>query len=465
MLKISRSIFLILLINVYLISGCSSENSTQTFPVVVFSDVHFNPFYDPTLFQSLVTTDANKWEAVFQSSTVTTLPASPNDTNYPLFVLSLASIKQNLRSSPFIIFTGDILGHHFSQLFYQNYYANLGRPVPANPDPAAVTAMQAFANKTVAYFSGQVRLTAGNIPVLFAVGNNDSYADLGPDSTFLSGTAETFYTNFVNGTVDHQTFLATYKQGGYYSAALPNTNLMVVGLNTIPFMPTPALGDTSAAVAAQLAWLDATLASAQANGKKVWLLLHTPPGADIYKTSGTADSNGHITTPTMMWKPEYQTSFLQIFAKYSDVIAMSLAGHTHMDEYRIMSSSAVLDITPSISPRSGNDPAYRVFTFFSDTYIATDFQSINYNLAAKPVQFNAYYTFSSAYSVQGLLNDSLALLFPALNTNNPKQLVYRGLYYSGNNASNPITDTNWPFYWCGTGYVEQQAFTNCVNNF
>jgi hypothetical protein len=41
-------------------SGCGSGTNTtsRNFPVVVFSDVHFNPFYDSSLFQSLVAADA-----------------------------------------------------------------------------------------------------------------------------------------------------------------------------------------------------------------------------------------------------------------------------------------------------------------------------------------------------------------------------------------------------------------------
>ena len=67
--------------------------------------------------------------------------------------------------------------------------------------------------------------------------------------------------------MDHQTFLNTFTSGGYYSAEPTGTNLMVIGLNTFEF--SPFFGDTTAsAVTAELAWLDSTLASAQARAKR-----------------------------------------------------------------------------------------------------------------------------------------------------------------------------------------------------
>ena len=451
---------------IFSLSGCTGTgNGTNTtdnnFPVVVFSDVHFNPFYDPSLFPALVAADASQWTTVFQSSLIKAPSTWGNDTNYPLLILALSNIRQNLGASPLIIFTGDILGHKFSQMFYTLYYGSQG--VPAVPDAAAVTAMETFADKTVDFFTEQVRSTVGNIPVMFAVGNDDSYADRGPDSTFLSNTAEYFYTNFLNGTVDHQAFLNTFKEGGYYSAEPPGTNLLVIELNTVPFSPAYPVGDTSSAVAAELAWFDSTLASAKVDGKKVWLLIHIPPGADIYSTTQSVDNNGHITGAVMMWKPDYQASFLQILSKYPDIITLTLAGHTHMDEYRIMSPADVLDVTPSISPRSGNDPAFKILTLSRDTLKPTDYSSLNYDLAVMPGQFNNYYSFKEAYFMQGLSDDSLAQLFPLLVTNNAKQALYRDYYCSGYNSSNLITDTNWPVYWCGIGKMEQQEFIYCVN--
>jgi sphingomyelin phosphodiesterase acid-like 3 len=338
-----------------------------------------------------------------------------------------------------------------------------------------MAAMVAFTNKTVAFFAQQVRLAVGNIPVMFALGNADSYTGLGPDSTFLSSTAELYYTQLLNGTVDHQAFVDTFKGGGYYSVEPAGTNLMVIGLNTFEFSPpNPYMSDASVAVAAQLAWLDSTLASARAKGKKVWLLMHVPPGADKYSTAQAADGNGHITsaTTTMMWNQGYQANFLQILSKYPGLVTQTFGAHTHMDEYRIMSPGNVLDITPGIAPYFGDNPAFKVFTFSRDTLMATDYTSLNYDLATMPPRFNDYYTFSTAYYVPGFLNDSLARLFPLLLTDRAKQELYRGSYFSGHNYTvpvgntfNPITDRTWPIYWCGIGKMGEQELIDCVNSY
>src|SRR5512145_2351256 len=448
--KISFLRLMILALALMLFASCGGETTnapSNSFSVVVVSDVHFDPFYDPTLFPALVAADVSEWENIFKTSSITTPSTWGSDANYPLFALALVSIRQNRGTSPFIIFTGDILVHHFSQTFYTLY---------GSQDAGA---MQAFADKTVAFFMNQMKSSAGDLPILFTLGNNDAYTDYAVESIFLSNTAEIFYSKCLNTTADHQAFLDSFLAGGYYFASPPGTNLMVISLNTILLM------QTNSAAAAQLVWFDERLAEAQATGKKVWLLMHVPPGADIYKTTTLVDNNGHLDSAHMMWQPDYQASFLQILANYPGIITFTLAGHTHMDEYRIVSSSNVLDITPGISPRSGNNPAFKVFTFSRDTWKPTDYSSINYDLAAMPGQFNNYYAFWSAYLMQGFLDDSLTQLYPALATNNEKQTLYRSSYYSGYNLLNSITNTNWPVYWCGIGKMGQQELIDCVNTY
>jgi hypothetical protein len=460
-------LFFLMGLLIFSFAGCTGTgngtNTNNNFPVVVFSDVHFNPFYDPSLFPALVVAGADKWAGIFQTSKITAPSEWGADTNYPLLALALSSIKQNLGASPLIIYTGDILGHDFPQTFFKLY----GSQNP--PSDADVAAMKSFANKAVAFFMEQVRSTVGDIPVMFAIGNSDSYIGALPEPSFLSNTAELYYINFLNGAADHQAFLTTFTSGGYYSADLPGTNLMVIGLNTVMF--NYDFGDIEkSAVDAELAWFDSQLASAKAAGKKVWLLMHIPPGADKYETAQSVDANGHITTATMMWNQDYQTSFLQILSKYPGLITHTFAAHTHMDEYRIMSPGNMAYTTPGIAPYFGNNPAFKVFTFSSDTLKANDYTSLNYDLGTLPAQFNSYYTFSTTYSMQGFLNDSLTQLYPQLTTDSTKQASYRGSYFSGHSYSNPtgnefnqITNTTWPVYLCGIRNMEQQELIECVN--
>ena len=87
-----------------------------------------------------------------------------------------------------------------------------------------------------------------------------------------------------------------------------------------------------------------------------------------------------------------------------------------------------------------------------------------------PAQFNSYYTFSTTYSMQGFLNDSLTQLYPQLAADSAKQASYRGSYFSGHSDFNPtgnefnqITNTTWPVYLCGIRNMEQQELIDCVN--
>ena len=76
------------------------------------------------------------------------------DTNYPLLVLTLASMKQHMAASPVVLFTGDMLGHNIPAMFYAAYYKESSYP---SPDPAAVAAMQQFIDKTMAFVAEQIR--------------------------------------------------------------------------------------------------------------------------------------------------------------------------------------------------------------------------------------------------------------------------------------------------------------------
>jgi len=226
------------------------------------------------------------------------------------------------------------------------------------------------------------------------------------DQTALSLpiTRRAFYSQSVKGTADHQTFRNTFTAGGYYSAQPLGSNLIVIGLNTNPF----AIGVPGDTITTELAWLDSSLASAQAAGQKVRLLMHVPPRANTTLTAASIIPGQPVSASMMMYQ-SYQTSLLQILVKYPNLITMTLGARTHMDEYRILSPSIVFDEVPAISSCFGENPAYKI-TVAQNTLAPTDHTSLNYDLSVMPQQFNNNYTFSTAYSIRGFLGASLLQL-------------------------------------------------------
>ena len=101
-----------------------------------------------------------------------------------------------------------------------------------------------------------------------------------------------------------------------------------------------------------------------------------------------------------------------------------------------------------------------------------DYTSLNYDLSTLPAQFNSYYTFSTAYRMQGNLGNSLAQLYPVLITDRENRpftgaTIFRDITipFPLPIRWSPITNTNWPVYWSGIGNMDEQDFINGVNSY
>jgi 3',5'-cyclic AMP phosphodiesterase CpdA len=355
MTQVSRRTFLEIasLASAGLLGGCGGSSGGNwiiepgDFSVPVFSDVHFQPFIDPyeidkatlnpattaanmVLAEQLDAADASAWPAILAAAN-SPPSAFLTDTNYTLLGLALDSIKQNLGTSPAVLFTGDFLGHGMN-LLYLSYTATANK-TSADAD--------AFVDKTLTFVLQQIRTAMGATPLYFTLGNCDSYTDEGPDSTFLANNAQQLYTLALNGVGNEQDVINSITNGGYYSVEPAGSNLMIVALNT--FALSPGITANATMIANQFAWFETKLAEASNAGKKVWLLMHAPPGAVEDTTAESSnDINGQITTATMMWTDSNRKQFMGIIDQYPGVIAMSLAGHTHMDEFRLMSPGVAL---------------------------------------------------------------------------------------------------------------------------
>jgi hypothetical protein len=87
-----------------------------------------------------------------------------------------------------------MLTHGFSATFY-TLYGSVDQ-----------TVMRQFTLKTVSFFTGLVRLNVVATPVVFTLGNNDSYEGnykIEPNSVFLADTADLFYTDLLAGAADY----------------------------------------------------------------------------------------------------------------------------------------------------------------------------------------------------------------------------------------------------------------------
>lgn len=63
--------------------------------IVVFSDLHFDPFSDSTLVDSLARADVSRWSAILAGSTRKDFSPYGSDTNYQLFVSALAAMQRS----------------------------------------------------------------------------------------------------------------------------------------------------------------------------------------------------------------------------------------------------------------------------------------------------------------------------------------------------------------------------------
>src|SRR5512137_2931475 len=127
-----------------LATGCSTSAGPAPSTVVAFSDVHFDPFFDPSLLGALEAAPVSQWAALFESSGSKDPGKYGHTTNYVLLQRSLAAVQAQDPRPAFVIFGGDILVQDFSKMYFA---------LAPSQDEAA---MRAFTLKAVTFVVRQV---------------------------------------------------------------------------------------------------------------------------------------------------------------------------------------------------------------------------------------------------------------------------------------------------------------------
>jgi sphingomyelin phosphodiesterase acid-like 3 len=422
----------------------ASSAFAETFLSV--SDIHFDPFADPAIIAKLETTDALQWDAIFASSTVTAFSTYGSDVNDPLLRSALAEMQKQLPAPAFVLISGDFLAHKFDKT-YQQYATDKSQ-----------AAYSAFVTKTVAYVASRFAKAYPGVRIYPTLGNNDS--DCGDYAVAPNGAFLASFRDVWTPIVGSRSFQRRFPTGGYYHADVAGLkDVRLIALNANFFStnyknpcgtpgPDPGLRE--------LAWLDAELLLARTEGKRVWLLLHIPPGMDVYDTEEYGGSCPELKAQTF-WKDEYAQKYLQITAAHRQTIAGSFAGHTHQDEFRIANGDFI-HISPSISPIFGNNPAFEIVETRAAGRIAN---YTAWHLPNVTLPWAREYDFTEAYAKPRYDTATLTQLAAAIASDPATREKYFTYYSSGNAKSSAEALAKWQGYWCGLRDMTGAAFTAC----
>ena len=439
----------ILIFSILLLFSCSGSESGSDNQVLWFSDIHFDPFADPDIVVELAEADHADWGRIFSRSAIHgTYPPTGHETNYRLLSESLRDMHRHVPTPDFILFTGDFLAHYFNE----NYAALTG--------DAGQAGLRSFIDKTLSFLVDQILEHYPRTPVYFCLGNNDSYEGdylLTPNSPFLASSAR-ILAPLLKSEADRTALAATYPQGGQYELSLPGANVRLLALNSVYLSP-HAPGGSAGAAREQLDWLESRLGAAAQDGARVWILLHTPPGVDVF---ATRRSNPGAVSPALivpLLRQEHLARLNGILLRHQDQVAAMFAGHIHRDDFRLfrteIGAAVVSFVVPAISPVYADNPAYKILTYDPATLMIQDY--VVHYLDPGAGTWQTGQVFSRAYGPGELSPQRMDLLWADLQ-DNPGIRDHYASAYAAFRTPAEITDQNFPYYGNAIGVLDGASY-------
>jgi len=464
-------------------------NAPATLPALFLSDIHLDPFIDPTKAAALNAAPAGEWPAILAAPVGPALTATQQsafaacndgpDTSYALWQSTLSELRKTAASSRFVVIPGDLLAHKFDCKFHAL--------VPAAKSGDYLD----FTEKTVRYSLSTLRAALPGIPIYITLGNNDSgctdYALDSDHDAFLAGLAPLVADAARLSGTDRTSAERDFAAFGAYNAplaALPHTRILSIddlffsakyAGCTGPGSPAPA--------AAELAWLKVQLAAARAAHDRVWVVSHIPPGVDLYATARKLINVCGGARPTMFLGSE---AIAETLAANADIVRLALFGHTHDDELRLFapevatsderlagdpsppaSPGVPLKIIASLTPVHGNHPTFTLARVNPATATLADYTVFEAsNLTGIATAWSAEYTYSSAYHQPAFNAAAASTLISKFQSDPSAQTsssqAYLRNYFPGAGTLAIMLQAVWPQYTCSMAHDSAAAFTACA---
>ncbi|MFP5257564.1 MAG: phosphoesterase, partial [Acidobacteriota bacterium] len=425
--------------------------NTETF--LLFSDVHFDPFADPSLVPVLAATDVSDWKGILSSSSRSAYAGYGSDSNYALFESSLDDMADRAGDVAVVIYPGDILSHDFPT----DYAALTG--------DAGQAGLNAFALKTVQFFVQEVDSRFPEATVLVADGNCDTDSMLGsigarPGDTYLTSTATVIAQAFLNDDAERAAFAAGWSMGGYYALEPDGpTGLKYIVLNDNLWINTY---DDPGAGAMELAWFASELTDSARDFQKVWVVAHIPPGASASGVAETYAQTGEISYQGNM-DDGFNSAFTSLELAYSSTIAATFTGHMHNDDFRLLTAgdgsdaAALVRVSPGISPVFDSNPGYQIYSYDTQTFALRDETTYVLDLASSTPAWNLEYDYAATYGQTLATPQEWQAAYAGILTNPVSQTAYLTYKNQDALAQSSITAANASIYLLAPGFVTPES--------
>ncbi len=448
-------------------AGVQAAQTNVAGKLLIASDVHFNPMADPSLVADLAAADPSQWESILQRSKVTAFSRYRQDTNWWLLRSTLEAMVRAEPHPTLVMFTGDLLAHDFRRLYGNITHDN-------QPEH-----YRAFVLKTVDFVALEFRKHFATAKILLTPGNNDDYCNdynIEANGAFLNDTAE----RARDLAMEREQFSATWKSLGSYSVEHPTLQgVRILSLNTVfwsdkyratSFAHGCATLNSMAARDLRI-WLESQLAEAQQSHEKVWLMFHIPPGIDGWATTHPDDRTSApscASSVVSMWAPEWNAAFERVLERYRGTVLASFAGHTHVDDFRVLGATGVNQqfvlIDPAISPIYNQNPSFRIVDFKSDgtladqtTYFLTNLMQAGGKTRGR---WRREYTFSQRWKTRQLDGSNLARIYDKIASRSTARDLWLKFYMVSSSAA-PIPARDVKGLYCAIEGLTQQEYESC----
>ncbi len=453
-------------------AGAVTTPPQEAAPVLLLSDIHFEPFWDPGKVPQLAAAPVSEWKSILAA------PPSPDrerrfqalektcrvrgdDTSPALLDSSFKAVGKHATGAAFAAVSGDLVAHAFSCKYAETF-----------PHPAP-GGYRSFVEKTISYVLQELGGSLPGVPLFVALGNNDSDCGdyrLDAHSAFFSDAAAEFTQGFPGE--ERQSAQRTFEAGGYYGVSLPaplrNARLLVLNdlfmsgkYSTCAGKPDPG------AASEQLAWLRQQLVDARRNNQKVWVMGHIPPGIDLHGTVTKMRNVCGGEQPEMFLGSEKMADEL---IEFGDVVQLAVFAHTHMDEMRLLrpdeasyepGKSVALKMIPSISPINGNAPAFVVASVGTANAALLDYRVF---VVSNSAGWSEEYDFAQAYRLAGFTAASAERLLARFQADPAARSEASRNYIRDFMPGSVLSPLGlvWPQYTCSLWNHTAQQYRTCV---